>query len=334
MFSTRITRALKIGLAMAAIWSSPDVQAASPKAPEAIASHTPRMTDSGMFIQPSRMMRYKGAKWDYEVRVALPKSYYTSDKSYPVLWVMDGQWVFDRAAAVTSTSMGGIPEMIVVSIGSPPDAQVEVEKRRLYDFTFTSAEVCAWSGYAAEAYRQECEGWRDLVRQMGAEAPSKLTGGAKDFLNFLIEDVRPEITRTYRTNGDDTLWGFSGGGYFCGYALLTRPEAYDRYICASSAWYLDDRALFEVEEQYASAHKDLKAQVVFTMGDGEIMSHNFPGIGSGTLLMAETLRLRHYPSLDLDVYITPGGLHDGYGIEASLYFGLRKLFGQATPAKP
>jgi hypothetical protein len=159
-------------------------------------------------------------------------------------------------------------------------------------------------------------------------------GGARNFLSFLIDDVRPEITRTYRASDSNTLWGFSGGGYFCGVALLTRADTFDRYICASSAWYLDDRALFEVEEQYAATHDDLKAQVLFSMGDGEIMDHNFPGIGSGTLLMSETLRLRHYPSLDLQTRIIPGGLHDGYGMDSSLYFGLRTFFSQATPAKP
>jgi predicted alpha/beta superfamily hydrolase len=333
MFSTRIRRAFEAGLVVAAAWFTAAVQASPPTAPEAIASHAPRVTDTGMLLPPSRLMRYKGAKWDYEVRVALPRSYVTSNKSYPVLWVLDGQWMFDRAVSVSSSSMGGIPEMIVVSIGSPPDHQDEVEKRRIYDFTLTPGDVCSWSGHAAISYRQECEGWRTIIRTMGALAPTN-GGGARDFLNFLIDDVRPEITRAYRTNDSNTLWGFSGGGSFCGIALLTRPEAFDRYICASSAWYLDDRALFQVEEHYAATHKDLKAQVVFTMGDGEIMDHNFPGIGSGTLLMAETLRLRHYPSLDLQTRIIAGGSHDGYGMDSSLYFGLKTLFGQATPTKP
>jgi predicted alpha/beta superfamily hydrolase len=332
MLSNRIKRLFNAGLAAAAVCAPATVNARPANAQPAFASHAPRMTDTGMYIQPSRMMRYKGAKWDYEVRVALPKSYYTSNKSFPVLWILDGQWAFERGVSITSSSMGGIPEMIVVSIGSPPEAQDEVEKRRLYDFTFTNADICEWTGPVAESYKKECEAWRSFPRGPNFVPPS-ITGGAKDFLNFVADDVRSEITRTYRTNSSNTLWGFSGGGSFCGYTLLTRPEAFDRYICASSAWYLDDRGLFtKVEEDYASSHKDLKAKVFFSMGDEEIMGHNFPGIGSGTLLMAETLRLRHYPSLDLHVKIIPGGSHDGYGMDSSLYFGLKALFADTMPA--
>jgi predicted alpha/beta superfamily hydrolase len=324
-----------MGLALATTWSYPAALMASPpKGTEVVASHAPRMTDTGMLIQPSRLMRYKGAKWDYEVRVAVPKSYYTSGKTYPVLWVLDGQWAFDRAVSVTSSSGGGIPEMIVVSIGSPPEAQVEVEKRRLYDFTITSGDVCKWTGFATEPYKQGCEEWRGLVRAMGAEVPTTLTGGAMAFQSFLIDDVRMEINRSYRTNGSNTLWGFSGGGYFCGFTLLTKPETFDRYICASPAWYLDDRTLFtKVEEEYAATHKDLRAKAFFSVGEEEMATMNFPGIGSGTQLMAETLRLRNYPSLELHTRIIQGGLHDGYGMDSSLYFGLRSLFGTAAPTK-
>jgi hypothetical protein len=41
----------------------------------------------GMSIEPKRTVKYDGARWSYEARVALPASYRTSNKSYPVLWV-------------------------------------------------------------------------------------------------------------------------------------------------------------------------------------------------------------------------------------------------------
>src|SRR5262245_35596720 len=57
------------------------------------------LSDSGAIIEPSLRMSFKGAPWDYEIRIALPSSYYKSDKSYPVLWVTDGSARFDRSVS-------------------------------------------------------------------------------------------------------------------------------------------------------------------------------------------------------------------------------------------
>jgi predicted alpha/beta superfamily hydrolase len=46
------------------------------------------------------------------------------------------------------------------------------------------------------------------------------TGGAAAFLRVFLDELIPDIERTYRTNGDRTYIGYSLGGLFGAYALF------------------------------------------------------------------------------------------------------------------
>lgn len=52
--------------------------------------------------------------------VYLPKNYHQSDKSYPVLYILDGQWYFSNGVAIQQSLRvpDRLPEMIVVGINS------------------------------------------------------------------------------------------------------------------------------------------------------------------------------------------------------------------------
>ncbi len=52
------------------------------------------------------------------IQIGLPESYDTSDRTYPVLYVLDGQWQFLYAVAYARRlhDVGGMPEVIVIGI--------------------------------------------------------------------------------------------------------------------------------------------------------------------------------------------------------------------------
>ncbi|MTI87728.1 MAG: esterase [Balneolaceae bacterium] len=52
------------------------------------------------------------------IQVYLPKSYHQSDKKYPVLYILDGQWYFLNGVAIQETLRGDglMPEMIVIGV--------------------------------------------------------------------------------------------------------------------------------------------------------------------------------------------------------------------------
>jgi len=55
---------------------------------------------------------------DREIQIYLPNSYASSKQSYPVLYILDGQWFFTNGVSIQKSlrTPGAIPEMIVVGI--------------------------------------------------------------------------------------------------------------------------------------------------------------------------------------------------------------------------
>jgi predicted alpha/beta superfamily hydrolase len=272
-------------------------------------------------------MQARGFEWDHEIRVALPASYSTTTRTYPVLWVTDGGFLFEYALQSVATVRYSLPEMIIVSVGAPPEAQADQASRRLYDFT-PSAESVGFEGFGSEFARQETEK-RD--RQLGAQGEKSVAsriGGAPRFLEFLVDVVRPALALDYRMSDSHTLFGESAGGIFCGYALFTRPEAFEKYICASPGFSFGNFELFRIEERYARTHRDLPAEVFFSAGEAEILQGGMlsaSGIVSSTARMAEILKMRNYPSLKLHVRIFQGEDH-GSVIPMNFSWGLRTLW--------
>ena len=276
-------------------------------------------------IEPSLRMHAEGIPWDYELQIALPPSYFKKKQNYPVLWVTDGSYQFDTAVTVVNlVESKHLPEMIIVAVGVPPNASKEWRKRRLYDFTPENLGY-QFEGYGSELANRELKETDDRYLAAGMQIATKF-GGAPAFLKFLIETARPALARKYRMANDNTLFGHSGGGTFCVYALLARPDGFSRYICGSPALAWGNYGLFKMEQEYSRMHKDLPAEVFFGAGDEEITDKDqaYATVSSMTR-MAEILTARHYPSLKLYAHIFPGEDHESV-MALNLGWGLRTLW--------
>lgn len=209
-----------------------------------------------MSIEPAIALRTAAFDWDYEVQVALPASYgVMPDKRYPVLWLTDGPLLLPLAVGLMNTLVvGGLaPEMIVVGVGCPSEAGVtEFGRRRAIDFA-PPGKSMYFDGPGA-----------DYFRKLGM--PEGGAQQADDLLAFLVDEVRPSLSRTYRLEDDHTLVGHSGGGMFASYALFARPGAFRGYIIGSPSSNAADRAAFRLEADYAAANTDLEADVLFRRG--------------------------------------------------------------------
>jgi predicted alpha/beta superfamily hydrolase len=251
-------------------------------------------------VEPPRLRRAGGIDHDHEIRVALPPSYDDTDRRFPVLWVTDGR--FERTVpALDSLYMAdAVPELIVVSVGAPETAsRAEYRRRRTFDFTPT------------EDTTFDAPGGRWLSDHSAGDQELR-PGGAGRFLDFLVDDVRPELEREYRMDpGDHALIGFSGGGLFVGYALFARPGAFRRYVCGSPSLNTGNYRVFAMEEEYAAAHDDLDARIFLGAGADEVTEEVIAAYGcvSSMIRLAETLRIRNYPSLRMSVRIFPGQIH-------------------------
>jgi hypothetical protein len=130
-----------------------------------------------------------------EVWIHLPSGYGQSEKEYPVLYVLDAEWIFDFAASsvdfLSGEIAGRMPEMIVVGIPNT---------NRVRDLTVSFDTTAAYM----------------------------------DFMRFIESELIPFVDSTYRTNSHRVLYGWSSGSNICLWMLFTKPHLFHGYIASGT----------------------------------------------------------------------------------------------------
>jgi predicted alpha/beta superfamily hydrolase len=173
-------------------------------------------------------LRSKATGFEYDIRIALPRSFTSSQNRYPVVVLLDADYSFPAAHAVVNhlTDRGRLPEMVVVGVGyADADDRDAYRRHRTRDYTPWFAPD---GGYGPEF--------------------QKLSGGGPAFARFLGEELLPALAARYRTTEDRTLVGHSYGGLFAAWTLSKGNRDFRRFIIVSpSLWYLDRRVLRDIE---------------------------------------------------------------------------------------
>ena len=161
-----------------------------------------------------------------DVTVWLPPGYQGGNARYPVLYMHDGQNLFDSSRAPFGAEWGvdehvarlarsgQIATPIVVGIGNTP--------LRLREYIPANLIAALPDDMRA-----------DVQAIYGGEPLSE------GYLRFLVEALKPFIDRTYRTRPgrDDTvIMGSSMGGLISMYALMRHPEVFGAAGCVSTHW--------------------------------------------------------------------------------------------------
>ena len=164
------------------------------------------------------------------VFVYTPFSYNTTNQSYPVMYLLDGDAHFHHVSGIVQFLAGNgiIPEMIVVGV-------LNVDRTR--DFSPTHNEK--WP----------------------------TTGGAEKFLSFMGSELIPFIEKNFRTEPYNLLVGHSFGGEFAAYALVNKPELFNALIAVSPYLMYDDD--FIVKETASKLLEKYQPPVHFYMTIGE-----------------------------------------------------------------
>ena len=225
----------------------------------------------------------------YDLFISLPENYNTSNRSYPVLYVLDG-WHFPLMAFIQENNIYSkrMAPVIIVNVGHSPAK--DAMTLRVLDFNPTKA-----SG-----------------------DPS--SGGAPAFLDFLEHELIPFIDRTYRTIPSDRgLLGHSLGGLFAIYALEQRPALFQRIVAASPALRPDD----VIFKQASRALRALPATVRLDLSVG---SDDELGFAQTTTEFARTLDKLKPKGLDYRFTLYPGQNHNSVRLvsfPAGLYWVYR-----------
>ena len=240
----------------------------------------------------SVVLRHPRTNDEYKIFVALPSSYGSGEKRYPVLYTLDANSAF---AMLTETYRllrvdPSTPDLILVGIG--------------YDVT----------GAARRGRRG-----KDLTPTRVANDPN--SGGSKEFLNFISETLTPFVDATYRTVPQDRgIHGHSIGGLFVLYALFERPELFRRYIASSPSLWWDDAVLLKQEAEVGKRNAKLEKAVFLSVGarEADDMRQHFQPF-------VDNVRSRKYAGLSLDAVVLPDEDHLSIVIPAFVR-GLRAVY--------
>jgi len=210
------------------------------------------------------------------LRLYLPPGYATSGRRYPVLYMHDGQNLFDAATGfagewevdetLNRLARAGGPELIVVGIDNGGEHRLQ--------------ELAPYDN--AEHGRAE--------------------GDA--YLEFIVDVVKPWVDRNYRTRADrahTAIMGSSLGGLISHYALLRYPQVFGKAaIFSPSYWFTG-----EVYTQTAAHPWPSGTKTYFYIG-GREDEEAVPDVDR----MVALLRTQGRAAGDIAVHVDPQGQHN------------------------
>src|SRR5688572_853707 len=216
-----------------------DLFASSSQPRKSTANKNVTIIDTAFFIPQLKRTR--------RVWIYLPLSYSSSDKKYPVLYMHDGQNVFDDATSFSGEwgvdeamdTLGlKTKECIVVGIDNGGDKRLN--------------EYCPYyfslSGIAANNKTNVGEG--------------------RKYVDFLVKTLKPFIDKKYRTLKDQKntfTAGSSMGGLISMYAVLEYPKIFGGAGVFSPAFWVGPKIFDDIKAK----GKKVNAKIYFYAGDEE-----------------------------------------------------------------
>ncbi len=269
------------------------------------------------------MMTSRHSGRPYRITVSLPLGYaaspgegwpfHNTPPKWPVVYVLDGNWYFGMVTDMIRPMAwcGSTTDAIVVGIGyaednNPIEAFRESFTRRDLDLTPVRDEKVE----------------KSMEEDHKRPSPN---GGARNFHNFIKDELIPFIERGYRADPlRRILVGHSYGGLFALFGLFETPGLFDTLIIGSPTLSYGDRVMFQREESFAEEHRELPAKVYLYVGELE-ESLNDQTV-TDTLRLAAIMQSRSYEGLSLVKHVFPDQNHcevAAPGFQAGLKFALK-----------
>jgi predicted alpha/beta superfamily hydrolase len=245
--------------------------------------HPPQSRTTTVHAHPAFPSRIVAPR---DVWVYLPSGYERErSRRYPVLYLQDGQNIFDAASmgmewhfdetAEALIQAGRIEPLIVVAVANT--------HARRDEYTPTAVEL-----------------------KRSAGTLSKGGGKANLYGRFLIEELMPFIDRTYRTRRDaasTAVGGSSLGGLVSVWLGLEHPEVFGNVLAVSPTVWWD---YFVILKKVAALPR--KAPVRFWVDIGTLEGDNAV---SGARRLRDALIAKGWePGTDLEYMEQEGGRHD------------------------
>lgn len=212
-----------------------------------------------------------------DLLVYLPPSYARGDRRYPVIYMHDGQNLFDRA-----TSFGEAWEVDQTL----EDASAEGME----------AIVVAIPNMGPERLN-EYSPWRDAGHREG--------GRGDAYVDFIVQTVKPIVDRDFRTRPEREATGIAGssmGGLISLYAFFRNPEVFGFTGVMSAAFWFASHRIYRWIEDRPFAGGRVYLDVGTSEGKGEV---------ADVRRMKNLLETKGYRTgRDLQFFVEMGGQHN------------------------
>lgn len=205
--------------------------------------------------------------------IYLPEGYAASEKRYPVLYMHDGQNLFDEA-----TSFSGEWE-VDKTLDALPDA-------------------CIVVGIDNGGLKRMNEYNPHTTHQFGK-------GEGKQYLEFIVKALKPYIDKHYRTlrsKRNTFMAGSSMGGLITFYAGIYYPDVFSRMAIFSPSFWAAAQISHEIKK-YVKPRSHSRHKYYFYAGGSENVS-----MVSDMLQVAELIKV--HSGAKMKVVIRPDGRHN------------------------
>lgn len=215
-----------------------------------------------------------------KIWVYLPKEYQNSKKSYPVIYMHDGQNLFDDKTSYVGEWK--IDEYLD-TIDKNQSIIIGIEhgnEKRIDELT----------PYNTEKYGG---------------------GKADDYLNFIIKTLKPHIDLNYRTltkKKHTAIWGSSLGGLISLYAVIKYPETFSKAGVFSIALWINKNEMLQFIRE-SKIDSDKKFYFLVGSEEGKTME-NASAMVSDQHEMVELLKNKGVADKNLIDKVIPNGHHN------------------------
>ncbi|WP_350284394.1 alpha/beta hydrolase-fold protein [uncultured Croceitalea sp.] len=157
------------------------------------------------------------------LRIYLPPSYDSSDKNYPVIYMLDGQNLFDVRTSYsgewevdeTMDALAKEQELEAIVVGVDNHGVFRMQEYNVYDHI-------------------------EFGKQQGRE-----------FTNYLVDQIKPLIDKIYRTKPErehNIIMGSSMGGLMAYYILMTNPDVFSMAGVYSPSFWVSEE-IYSLHQQ-------------------------------------------------------------------------------------
>ena len=249
-----------------------------------------------------------------QIHVYLPPDYQTSGKSYPVIYLHDGVQMFNTIGnneyhldetLETLIQEGKLEGVIAVGIDHSDNR---------WD------EFSPWIN-------------RNMDRWFAWNASSTEGGEGDQYLDFVINTVKPEIDKRYRTLPDrenTAIGGGSMGGIISLYAGLKYPQVFSSVIMfspvlwfaeTSGAWLSNNQIINYINSNPVPKNVKFFAYIGTAECEGRLIDVldakgrpvTYPRVLlEGVQVLVKTLKARGVPAENIKYIENPGGVHQPY----------------------